>query len=673
MKPVEVTRAVGSPVDDSLDRHDVVRGGADDVRGALGVDAVVIAERTPRASHEIFDIAGVGEAERDVLHAAMASIASTQTEPVMAWQLHGSDNVHLQALARCGFALLTRAVAGEYAEVWVLCRAERMVDWELLSVYARHAAVVVAYRAFDPHQAAFNSEDTSGDLLDELVLSANDMRDLTQKLAALAARLFGAGLTGVMIWDEPRGILEMVPGSFAAADELVASYKVRVANAYSNAARVFATGWPYLSNQVPGDTGVLQDYVDAFGIENTLTLPLRVGRTMIGVLHIANKPTDFTLLDLHRASQLASRISSVVELTRTMLRLRQRYSMETILSRLAVAIASGERIGQILHPAMIALCDATDANVIALVPTNASPIVALHHAADFELGTAVLADAAHSRSVASLVDEPKGPGDPGRAMLYVPVLYGTQRMGTVVALRLHGEPFAADSRAVLERLGSLAALAYTSERYERQRAELARLEERERIADDLHDEVAQLLFAAQMTLDALLQGDQVTAEVSTAVVRARGLLVSADAAIRTVINHVAPANDSDFLYSLAGVITSTEERYQRPVDIRISDEAAELAPMLAKAAADALVKACREALVNAAKHGGPCRVMVSLDIVGGKRLRLTVVDDGTGLRKPTHSGHGLASVRRTLERQGGKLDVRSRPAGGVAVTASIPI
>ncbi|HTR79125.1 MAG TPA: ATP-binding protein, partial [Gemmatimonadaceae bacterium] len=104
-----------------------------------------------------------------------------------------------------------------------------------------------------------------------------------------------------------------------------------------------------------------------------------------------------------------------------------------------------------------------------------------------------------------------------------------------------------------------------------------------------------------------------------------------------------------------------------------SEDAAEVARQLAKAPAEALVKVCREAVVNAAKHGGSCRVMVSLDVVAGKRLRLAVVDDGPGLRKAKRTGHGLVSMRRTLERQGGKLALRSGARGGVSVTASIPI
>ena len=663
------------PAENAGERLDVVRGGAEALRGALAVDAVVIAEQMSGHARVVVEVAGITDIDRPLIDAAMEPIAENSTTAVASWNLAQSEDHRCRALSDRGFtsiAVSTAAVRNGQAEVWILCRTERTVDRELLNVCVRHAAVIVAYRAFDAQRARVHREQSIGDVLDDLVLSASDMRDLTQNLAALAERLFGADLTGLMIWDEPRQVLQMAPGSFRAGDELVASYQVKVDNAYSNAARVFSTGWPYLSNRVVGDSGVLQDYVEAFGIERTLTLPLRVGPTMIGVLHIANKATDFTIEDLHLANLLASRIASVVELTRTILRLRRQSSTETTLSRLAVAIASGERIEEILQPAMSSLCATTDANVIALIPSGSAPIIARRNAGDFELEAAVLAGAAESTAVASFLDEPKHPGDPGRATLYVPVRFGGQRMGTVAALRLRGDPFATHSRGVLERLGSLAALAYASERYHQQRAALARHEERERIADDLHDDVAQILFAAQMTLDSLLAQGMVSDETATALVRARGLLVQADSAIRTVIEHLAPAND-DFAYRLAGVIAAAEQQYGRPIHIRVTDEAEEASRHLAEAPAAALVKACREALANAAKHGGSCRVMVTLDVVARKRLRLVVVDDGPGLREPRRPGHGLTSMRRALERQGGKLDVRSGAAGGVALTATVPL
>ena len=64
--------------------------------------------------------------------------------------------------------------------------------------------------------------------------------------------------------------------------------------------------------------------------------------------------------------------------------------------------------------------------------------------------------------------------------------------------------FSSDDRHLLLRFAKLTALAWATERYQQQRAELARTEERARIADDLHDDVAQMLFAAQMSLDSVL-------------------------------------------------------------------------------------------------------------------------------------------------------------------------
>src|SRR6202022_2955938 len=97
--------------------------------------------------------------------------------------------------------------------------------------------------------------------------------------------------------------------------------------------------------------------------------------------------------------------------------------------------------------------------------------------------------------------------------------------GTLAALRVRGEPFSRDERHAMGRLANLAALAWASERYQQQRAELARLEERHRIADDLHDDVAQILFGAQLQLDQILEHGELDAAVVAGISRARGLLI----------------------------------------------------------------------------------------------------------------------------------------------------
>jgi signal transduction histidine kinase len=223
-------------------------------------------------------------------------------------------------------------------------------------------------------------------------------------------------------------------------------------------------------------------------------------------------------------------------------------------------------------------------------------------------------------------------------------------------------------------MAELIALAWASERYQQQRAALARLEERQRIADGLHDDVAQILFAAQMQLDGLLEQDGVPQEARSRATRTRALLIRGDTAIRNVITKLSrpsPTGVADRLYE---VVEAIDEDFDVPVHVEISPEAAEAGRRARHAVADTVVKVAREALVNAAKHAGPCRVTLTLDLPSAERLRLRVADTGTGdPARQTVESHGLTSLRRHVRRHGGTLRVTRGRTGGTAVTVSLPL
>jgi signal transduction histidine kinase len=150
------------------------------------------------------------------------------------------------------------------------------------------------------------------------------------------------------------------------------------------------------------------------------------------------------------------------------------------------------------------------------------------------------------------------------------------------------------------------------------------------------------------------------------------MLVRGDMAIRSVINHLSQPQTGDLRTRLTAVVAGIEDEFSIPVHLEVTEAASETAKRLGRHAADALLKVAREALVNAAKHAGPCRASVHLDLDRAGGIRLRVIDDGVGTTGETAPGHGLASVRRTVETQGGQLRVRRGSAGGTTITAIVP-
>jgi signal transduction histidine kinase len=647
---------------------------------AFAGDAVLVETRAPGRDVAQVGPDGLDSEELVAVRAALAPLMPALAE---------AGELYLPRLAECelpgaaelverGYgALLGVALTLEgeaLGELVVLRRESGDIDnAELIGAFGRQTAIALGHRSLKQRTASLAARLEQLEALDQVALSSSSFDELNDALQRCLAPIVGSALTGVMVWDESRQILQMIAGSFGADEQTAASYQIDPTDPHSNAGRVFTTGRPYLSNDAAGDRGILQGYVRAFGIRRLLSLQLAVGGRPTGVLHLANKETDFRVEDLRRVERLTPRIATAVELTRAMLQLRRKEQLEAVLSGVALAIASGRSLLDFLPRALEGLARTLEAGMIALVPEESDPIVHKRDERHEETAAIVLDEAQRAPGVRAYVVGPACAGDPGWAVYHTPIHVGRQRVGTLAALRLRGEAFSQDERLALGRVAHLAALGWASERYQRQRAELARLHERQRIADELHDHVAQILFAAQLGLDAILERPRLDPDVETALARSRGLLIRGDTAIRTVIEQLSQPATGDFASRLTDTVTAIEDEFAMPVHLEVGDQAAVAADGLRRPVGDALLKVVRESLVNAAKHAGPCRATVRLDIGRAGAVRLRVVDDGVGSTGAPGGGHGLHSLRRSLEAHGGRLQVRRGAAGGTTVTASVPV
>jgi signal transduction histidine kinase len=244
----------------------------------------------------------------------------------------------------------------------------------------------------------------------------------------------------------------------------------------------------------------------------------------------------------------------------------------------------------------------------------------------------------------------------------------------VSMLRERGEPFESDVQLSLRRMANLIALSWSTERYQQQRAMLARMEERQRVARDLHDDVAQMLFAAQMQLDAILENEECDRSLAQRVTHARALLIRSDTAIRNVALRLSSAPSTGISEGLAELVSDVEQEFVIVVHLDISIDAAEAAKKIRRQVGEMIKRVARESLVNAAKHAGPSKISVTLDVVKSCRLRLRVVDDGTGLEEGYNSSrHGLLSLRAAARNHGATLRISRGPISGTTVSLSVPL
>jgi len=197
--------------------------------------------------------------------------------------------------------------------------------------------------------------------------------------------------------------------------------------------------------------------------------------------------------------------------------------------------------------------------------------------------------------------------------------------------------------------------------YWRALSQAAVLEERQRIARELHDGLAQELAYLARNLDSLrgTAGEDRLDRLYRAVERAQ--LES-----RRAISTLAAPGGQPFEVALAEAVTEVAERYHVEVDLDLTSDI-----KLSAARREALVRIACEAVTNAARHSGASRVNLGLER-RGSGVRLRVSDQGHGF-DPAASGRGfgLTSMRERARSIGGELVVSSAPGHGSQVEVAV--
>jgi signal transduction histidine kinase len=250
----------------------------------------------------------------------------------------------------------------------------------------------------------------------------------------------------------------------------------------------------------------------------------------------------------------------------------------------------------------------------------------------------------------------------------LPLRGETGPRGAIVAGRLI--PHAPFTASDLDMAGTFAgqaaiALELNDARADQQR--LGVLEDRDRIARDLHDHVIQRLFAAGLSLQSIAA----TVEDDTLHERLSRTVGELDETIRQIRTKIHELQE-DSSQSLRGTVLAVVDQLAPLLPARpdvslvgpldsISDEAiiAEVEAVL------------RESLTNVTKHAHATQVRVRIQ-AGRQRLHLTVIDNGIGLRDSTRRS-GLANLSRRAEQQGGYLEIGDSAEGGLRLRWSIPI
>ena len=256
--------------------------------------------------------------------------------------------------------------------------------------------------------------------------------------------------------------------------------------------------------------------------------------------------------------------------------------------------------------------------------------------------------------------------------LGVPITDGEDVLGIIfLANKQLPGGFSERDEELLTLFAAHAAIALANARlYERSR-ELTVIEERNRLARELHDAVAQKLFSLRLTAQAAaaLAGrdpDRVRAELA----QVERLAADALGELRSVIFELRPADLTDD--GLTASLRKHVEVLDRVFDARLTFHG-DFDVSLPEDRELVLFRIAQEAVHNALRHAQAGDVSVRLHRAGAE-VSLTVTDDGAGFDavEAYRDGLGLASMRDRAEAVGGTFTIESAPGAGTVVRVEVP-
>lgn len=266
---------------------------------------------------------------------------------------------------------------------------------------------------------------------------------------------------------------------------------------------------------------------------------------------------------------------------------------------------------------------------------------------------------------------------PMRGFLGVPIVDRGEIMGAIYVANGPDAPvFGDEDERLLGILAAHAAIALTRARmFERDR-ELTLVEERARIARDLHDAVAQKLFSLRLTVGAAealtVKGDRDRAREQFA--RVKELAGSALDELRAVVTELRPpaVREDGLVPALRKHVAVISRAH--PVRVSFNSDCDGRCELPGEVE-DVVFRVAQEALHNALRHAEPSTVDIDLS-TSGHEVTLVVADDGKGFDgdPARDGGHhlGLASMRERTRQAGGRLRVESRPGAGTTLRLEVP-
>lgn len=416
-------------------------------------------------------------------------------------------------------------------------------------------------------------------------------------------------------------------------------------------------------------------------METFLGVPIRVRNEVFGNLYLTNRRSgEFTAEDEELVAALAATAGFVIENARLFAETRTRELWAAASAHIAAALAAspGDAALRILvdelierqtadrvcvviagpEPLTLQVVEAGGVDADELAGTVVSSMQS-HAGVVFESGESrgqvgARGGAEIAEALAITSDDAIGP------TMFVPLRNGALVWGVLGFGRMPGSHrFSTTELDIADDLANRVSLAMELAKAREDQHRVALLEDRSRIARDLHDHVIQQLFGTGLelqTLAALAENDDVSRRLEGAV----ATLDQSIAQVRTIIFAMTPREDDSpsLRHRILDVAAELSRTLPQPVAVSFSGP---VDLVVTGPESEQVIAAAREMLTNTVKHASATSVRVEVAAHDGV-VRTTVTDDGVGIAT-TGRRSGITNLRERAERLGGSLNIETSPEG----------
>jgi signal transduction histidine kinase len=455
---------------------------------------------------------------------------------------------------------------------------------------------------------------------------------------------------------------------------------------------VARTGEPVAVADTRTDPRVARYITDPEHIRSLLHVPIIVNGEVFGVFGINYcQPHQFSGDEQRLLSALAQRAALAIENAHLYARSEQRSREIEGLYRADEALHASLKLDDVLQALVdvatdllgadktaVMVWDDAHARLVARAGRGFSPATLarmVHGPGEgvtwrvAETGVPITVDdVRNDPRVARHLSDPEGI----RSFLQVPIMVGDTVFGVfgVNYCRLHA--FTADEQRVLLALAQRAAVAIQNARLYERAQHAAVLEERQRLARELHDSVTQSLYGVSLYTEAAARalGDGDLGPVATNLGDIRDTTQDALGEMRLLLYELRPPLLEE--HGLASALRQRLQSVETRAGLKVAFECEGDARLSAEQEQE-LYRLAQEALNNVVKHARATCVRVRLDLSSSPSV-LEVCDDGSGF-EPSEvdgAGYGLRGMYERAERLGATLNVVSAPGTGTRVSVAVP-